>query len=76
MTLETGMLWYDDNHKATLEARITRAVEYYTAKLGHAPNVCVIKTGTDDAPAVVAGVRVARARVVLVDHYWLGVEEL
>lgn len=40
--MKTGMLWFDNDPKTNLAAKIIRAVEYYTKKYGRVPNLCLI----------------------------------
>ncbi len=36
------MLWFDNDTKSSLEARIQRAVSYYRAKYGRQPTLCYL----------------------------------
>ena len=40
--MNTGMLWFDNDPKTALTAKIERAVDYYHKKYGHKPNLCLI----------------------------------
>ena len=40
--MNTGMLWFDNDPKTALSAKIERAVEYYYKKYGRKPNLCLI----------------------------------
>ena len=40
--MKIGMLWYDNDPKKTLEAKIQGAVEYYAKKYGKTPNLCYV----------------------------------
>ena len=80
--MDTGMLWYDGDPKRTLDAKIASAVEYYKTKYGAAPTVCFVHpsmlAAEADAEAsprtdAKAGVQLRPARVVMVNHFWLGV---
>jgi hypothetical protein len=74
--MDIGMLWYDDDHKRTLNERVSRAVDYYKAKYGVVPTVCFINPATlKDGPETAAGVQLRSARNVLADHFWLGIGE-
>ena len=33
-TMDTGMLWYDDDRQRTLEEKVRRAADYYRHKYG------------------------------------------
>ena len=38
--MDIGMLWYDNDPKADLASKITRAAEYYHKKYGQLPDLC------------------------------------
>jgi hypothetical protein len=40
--MNTGMLWFDNDPKTALTAKIERAVDYYRHKYGRDPNLCLI----------------------------------
>lgn len=40
--MNIGMLWFDNDSKASLDAKIERAVSYYRAKYGRAPTLCFV----------------------------------
>ena len=53
--MNTGMLWFDNDPKTALTAKIERAVDYYRHKYGRDPNLCLIHPTAMDNPAVQAG---------------------
>lgn len=72
--MTSGMLWFDNDPGRTLAQKVERAAEHYRRKYGQPANVVFVHPATD-APEVVGGVRVARSRMVMPDHLWLGVAE-
>jgi len=79
--MDIGMLWYDGDPKQTLDAKVASAVEYYKTKYGVAPTVCFVHPSMLAAVAdpstslrvdAKAGVQLRPARVVMVNHFWLG----
>lgn len=72
--MDIGMLWYDDDPKRTLDAKVERAAAYYRTKYGEAPTTCYVHPSML-APEqnTSAGVALRPARVVMVNHFWLGV---
>jgi hypothetical protein len=40
--MNAGMLWFDNDPKTALTAKIERAADYYKHKYGRAPNLCLI----------------------------------
>jgi hypothetical protein len=74
--MNTGMLWFDNDSKTTLSAKIERAVAYYQKKYGRAPNVCLIHPNAleGEKPDGVK-VTIRPYRPVLPGHLWIGVED-
>ncbi len=72
--MNIGMLWFDNDTKADLAAKIKRASSYYKDKYGQAPNLCfvhpsmVAKDGHSEA-----GIELRTTRSVLPNHFWLGI---
>jgi hypothetical protein len=70
------MLWFDDDAKRPLKDKVARAVEHYKTKYGAAPTVCFVNPSMlKDAPEAAGGVQLRPARMVLVNHFWIGVGE-
>lgn len=40
--MNIGMLWFDNDPKATLDAKIDRAARYYHEKYGKTPTLCFV----------------------------------
>ena len=82
--MNTGMLWFDNDPKTALTAKIEKAVDYYRHKYGRDPNLCLIHPNALKDPASEGGtsenlktgkVTVRPYRPVLPGHLWIGVEE-
>jgi len=81
--MNTGMLWFDNDPKTALTAKIERAVAYYQKKYGRKPNLCLIhpnalngeKPKADKTVSNASGVTVRPYRPVLPGHLWIGVED-
>ncbi len=73
--MEIGMLWYDDDHKRTLEEKVRRAATYYREKHGQMPNLCVInpRTASNGAGQALQDIELRLAPNVLLHHFWVGV---
>lgn len=73
--MHTGMLWFDNDQKSTLETKIKKAVEYYQKKYGNKPDLCLVHpsmmTGTIDMDTIT----VRPYRPVLPGHIWIGIED-
>jgi hypothetical protein len=68
-----GLLWFDDHPTRPVADKIERAVQRYTQKYGHAPDVCYIHPGEGEADPA-GSVKVLPAKSVLPYHFWIGVE--
>lgn len=76
--MNAGMMWYDNDPKTPLSAKVEKAVDYFRHKYGRDPNLCLIhpsmlgtaKVG-DEAPAIT----IRPHRSVLPGHLWIGMEE-
>ena len=82
--MNTGMLWFDNDPKTALTAKIERAATYYHKKYGRKPNLCLIHPNALENPATAGGasenpkigkITVRPYRPVLPGHLWIGVEE-
>ena len=85
--MNIGMLWFDNDPKLGLDAKIERAASYYSEKYGKPPTVCFVhpsmipeidKGDTSDARAVKVnassgGLMVRSNQTVLPNHFWIGV---
>lgn len=83
--MNTGMLWFDNDAKTSLSAKIERAADYYRHKYGRDPNLCLIhpsmlpRDEEMDDPAnqpETGKVRVRPYRPVLPGHLWIGIEDI
>lgn len=72
--MNTGMLWFDNDPKTDLPAKISRAVNYYKTKYGQSPNLCFVhpSMAKGTLPAN-NGVELRSSKAVLPNHFWLGV---
>ena len=70
-----GMLWFNNDPKTDLADKIRQAVDFYSAKYGGHPNVCLVnpKTIGEQTPQV-DGVRVDANKSIQVNHYFVGIE--
>jgi hypothetical protein len=73
--MDTGMLWFDNDPKVELSTKIERAVQYYRQKYGQQPTMCFIHPSmiVGDGKQHLAGVEVRPSRMVLPNHFWVGV---
>jgi hypothetical protein len=75
--MKMGMLWYDDDPKADLRAKVHRAAEYYQKKYGVRPNLCFVHPSMLNQERLhLNGIEVRTNHRVLRNHLWLGLLEL
>jgi hypothetical protein len=83
--MNVGMLWFDNDAKADLFAKIERAASYYQDKYGKSPNVCyvhptmthAVAAPKENAEPIRAGaIEVRTTKSVLPNHLWIGVNGL
>jgi hypothetical protein len=78
--MNTGMLWFDNDPKTTLLAKIEKAVQYFNKKFGRVPEFCGVNPNdamNANMDEVTKGCKlvVKRLRFVLPSHLWIGFEE-
>jgi hypothetical protein len=88
--MNAGMLWFDNDPKTALTAKIERAVDYYRNKYGRDPNLCLIHpsmlpadqklddpaiTGAEGEKPKNGKIIVRPYRPVLPGHLWIGIED-
>ena len=72
--MDIGMLWYDNDPKADLTSKITRAAEYYHKKYGQLPDLCYVHPSMLSASGTRSGaIEVRSNRSVLPNHFWIGI---
>lgn len=74
--MQTGMMWFDDDPRKTLDTKIEQAAARYLEKYGHAPTACYVPVATPAALASRQGVRIVPARTIRPNYLWLGVDDL
>ena len=73
--MDIGMLWFDDSSRSFAE-KVRRATDYYKEKYGREPTLCLVNPQTwDEADTKKLPVEMRQARLVLPNHFWIGVEE-
>lgn len=74
--MKTGMLWFDNDSKTDLPAKIERAAAYYQKKYGAKPDLCFVHPSMiAETSARAEGIEIKTTRSVLPHHLWLGVQE-
>ena len=74
--MRTGMLWFDNDPKTDLPAKVVRAAAYYQKKYGCSPNLCFVHPSMLQVEAKKTGeIELRPSRQVLPNHFWLGMNE-
>jgi hypothetical protein len=77
--MNVGMLWFDNDPRTALTAKIERAADYFRNKYGHIPDLCLVHPSMLAEPLTKAGqkftLNVRPNRLVLPGHLWIGNEE-
>jgi hypothetical protein len=74
--MNVGMLWFDNDPKTALAAKVHQAAEYYRAKYGRMPDLCLVNPTMLKEPQAQDGkILIRPLRSVLPGHLWIGVDE-
>ena len=75
--MNTGMLWYDNDPRTALKAKVERAASYYRQKYGGTPDLCLVHPSMlpNPQPEIVGKVAVRPNRAILPGHLWIGVDD-
>lgn len=79
--MNVGMLWFDNDPRTALTAKVARAADYYRKKYGLAANLCLVHPSmlAEQRPDMIeeqAGrVAVRPNRAIQPGHLWIGTEE-
>jgi len=79
--MNIGMMWFDNDPKTALAAKVSRAAEYYRAKYGRIPDICLVNPSMlapkDAEPfqGQAGKIAVRAFRSILPGHLWIGVED-
>ena len=79
--MDTGMLWFDNDPKKSLDIKVQQAADYYQHKYGRSPDICLVNPASlakiNPQPETLKAGRVLIRpfRSVLPGHLWIGVDE-
>jgi hypothetical protein len=76
--MHTGMLWFDNDPRTTLNLKIQKAVDYYRKKYGKLPTLCLVNPSMMEQGKKqmdVDKLTVRPYRPVMPGHFWIGVED-
>ena len=73
--MDIGMLWFDNDPRADLAHKISRAADYYRKKYGQAPNLCYVHPSMlKDQEVKAVQIDVRSNRSVLPNYFWIGIQ--
>jgi hypothetical protein len=71
--MRVGMLWFDNNQKRDLDAKLEQAIAYYMTKYGKRPTVCYLHPSMLlNARSGSKKVELRESNMILPHHFWLG----
>lgn len=78
--MNVGMLWFDNDTRTALTAKVNRAADYYRQKYGLVPDLCLVHPSmlgecSDLVEGRAGKVAVRPNRAILPDHLWIGTED-
>ena len=73
--MDIGMLWFDNDPKADLQAKVNKAAAYYRKKYGEDPNLCFVHPSMlAEAKAMIGDITLCPNGSMLPHHFWMGVQ--
>ena len=79
--MNVGMLWFDNDPRTALTAKVARAADYYRQKYGLVPDLCLVhpsmlsKVNPDLVEGSAGKVAVRPNRLIQPGHLWIGNED-
>ncbi len=79
--MNVGMLWFDNDPRTALNAKVSRAADYYRQKYGRVANLCMVNPAmlgsTQASVEEYRGAKIAVRpnRSILPGHLWIGTED-
>lgn len=71
----TGLLLYDNDTDQTVEEKAQRAAIAYAKKHGQQADICFVHPAALDSEQQLNGLAIVPAQIVLVHHFWVGIQE-
>ena len=87
--MDIGMLWFDNDKKASIPSKVEKAARYYQKKYGKKPDVCYVHPKTvsgangkkktsprsSEKSFTIGKIEVLKNEMVLPDHFWIGIKD-
>ncbi len=72
--MDIGMLWFDNDAKTDLPAKVSRAATYYEQKYGRIPDLCYVHPSMMSKKKSSSGnIKIKTNPIVLPNHFWIGI---
>jgi hypothetical protein len=73
--MNSGMLWFDDDPRKSLETKIAQAAARFSEKHGRRPTTCCVSPSVAGMPQALAGIRVIALARIRPNYLWLGLDD-
>ena len=71
----TGMLWFDNDPKKAVRAKIIEAADYFRKKYGQVPNYCEVSPQMLEDEMQIGVLTARPKRKISPGHIWIGVKD-
>ena len=73
--MDEGMMWFDNDPKTDLTAKVSEAAAYYQKKYGNRPDTCIVHPTMSSSSVNLNGIEISTNRVIRPNYLWIGVAE-
>ena len=74
--MQAGMLWFDNDKKTTLTAKVKEAADYYRKKYGRSPDLCMVNPSMIPEKKPESGkIAIRSYQPILPGHLWIGIDD-
>ncbi len=74
--MQAGMMWFDNDKKTSLAAKISKAAAYYRKKYGRNPNLCMVNPSMlNDKEDLNGKITIRPYQPIVAGHLWLGIDD-
>ncbi len=74
--MHAGMLWFDNDPKTTLTAKVSKAADYYRQKYGRTPDLCLVNPRMLPEKKPPEGkIAIRPYQPILPGHLWIGIDD-
>ena len=70
-----GMLWFDNDPKKAVRAKIIEAADYYRQKYGQVPNYCEVSPQILESEMKIGILTARPSQSIHPNHFWIGRKE-